>query len=258
VIVTPLLLVTRPWLGCLTGLIACGWLALSPEPAVVRIAFALYALLCLWVLIWFVRQVRAQRAVVAEVARVVPIDLPADLGNSSRTRIRPFVVGGLVAIMSVGGIAAADVVWWLLVGTFAAIHAAREVAVRVLPPRLLTGPRPAVSMLVRAEPDGRALLLTDRELRAVASFKVTEVLHRPDVDDPLLALGQDLEDDRVQTLPVPATVVGDLRVGGWVAVITDSCVLLPNGPLRDDWEPPTMIVPSTFADGRKWSGIQSN
>lgn len=257
VVATPLLLMTRPWLGCLAGLGSGVWLALSSEPMLVRIVFALYALHCLGVLVGFVLQVRAQRAIVAEVASVVPIDLPADLGHSSRMRIRPFVVGGVVAILSVGGIAAADAVWWLLVGSFAAVHAAREVAVRVLPPRRLTGRQAAVSMLVRAGPDGRALLLTGRELCAVASFPVTEVLHRQDVEDPLLALGQDLDED-VRTPPVPATVVGDFRVGGWVAVITDNCVLLPAGPLRDNWEPPAVSVPPTLVDGRRWSGLQSN
>ncbi|TWP49038.1 hypothetical protein FKR81_25510 [Lentzea tibetensis] len=129
VVATPLLLLTRPWLGCLAGLGSGGWLAssYSSEPLLVRIAFALYALLCLWALVRFVRQVRAQRAIVAEVARVVPIDLPATLRNSSQPRIRPFVVGGVVAIASVGGIAADDAAWWLLLGIFAAVHAAREV-----------------------------------------------------------------------------------------------------------------------------------
>lgn len=243
----PVLMLVRPWLGVLAGFGAGAYLAASPDWTWVRIVFGLHALLCLVVLAGFRWRMRAQRRVFAEVAAPVALDLPGDLTVKTRTRLLP-VMTVLLGGTGVGlGFLAAQ--WWWLTGLFVVAACTRMVAAQVLPPRLLAGR--GVGLLVRADENGRVVLVTEA-LNPVASFNVAQVMHRRDSEDPMLTLGND---EPGRTPLVPATVIGDLRVGGWVLVVTDDCLLLPNGPVRDDHEA-AMTMPSSLADGRRWSGLQ--
>ncbi len=84
----------------------------------------------------------------------------------------------------------------------------RDVAGRRAWQRVLAGPSPAVEVLVRMGPRGRAVLHTV-DGRPFASMPVSERF----------------EDDRM-------LAVGDLSHGGWVVLVTPEKLLLPNRPLR--------------------------
>ncbi|MBB4690583.1 hypothetical protein [Paractinoplanes abujensis] len=124
-----------------------------------------------------------------------------------------------------------DVTVWLSIGlgalALALLLLIREQRMRAARRRLLSGPLPAVE-LTAAPDEGRALLHDGLALVPVAS--TPRRLPRPRLT------GEDVtwEDGwrTEQTRPQPVTVAGDLRDGGWVLLLTEDAVLLPEAPLR--------------------------
>lgn len=120
----------------------------------------------------------------------------------------------------------------------------REQRMRSARRRLLSGPLPAVELTCEPDDQGRAVLHGGMALVPVLASPTR--LARPyltgeEVDWDQGWTSEEAEDfgrswrsgsgsDRDE--PQTVTVAGDLRDGGWVLLITDSAVLLPETPLR--------------------------
>ncbi|MGK5683632.1 hypothetical protein [Actinoplanes sp. URMC 104] len=133
-----------------------------------------------------------------------------------------------------------DVTPWLGGGLgalgLAVLLLAREQRMRSARRRLLSGPLPAVEVTAVPDDQRRAVLEAGMALVPVAATPTR--LPRP------LLTGEDVDwtdgwaaADEPQTV----TVAGDLRDGGWVLLVTDSAVLLPEAPLRTPWRRPEKV-----------------
>ena len=186
-------------------------------------------------------------AVVVEVPRPVRIDV---LDSCDAGQVVPVLVDGswvrLVAEPE-------DVTPWLSGGLGAFALAGfllfREQRMRSARRRLLTGSLPAVELTAEPDDEGRAVLHDGMAVVPVVSSPLR--LDRPHLT------GEDVDwDDRwtddedfgrhwrgadPADAPRTVTVAGDLRDGGWVLLITDTAVLLPEAPLRTPRERPSPL-----------------
>lgn len=243
----PALLVWRPTAGAVAVLIAAVWAFDDP---VSRIGFGVYALVCLVMSALRPWWARRQRRALGDLP-VVVVGVPADGKSTPGSGSRPIMLG-LFAI-------AAGLLWWpwgpagaAVPAFLVAVLAGRAVAVRIHGRRLLSKPHRAVGVLVRLDPGGHAILFTaDRAVRRVGRFTVATMVHRP--DDPLPAdfLGTSARTPRTM---VEATAVGDFRHNGYIAVVADDFVLLPDSPLHADHDG-EITVPPALVDGRRSSGL---
>ncbi|MEU4443240.1 hypothetical protein AB0K14_13370 [Actinosynnema sp. NPDC050801] len=272
VLATPLVLFARPRLGCAVAITSAVLLGVAGEPPSVVIPFAVNGAFCAYSLARFLIGPRRQRRTFAELAAPVAISLPDD--DPVRRRA-PRLRSGLIGLMLVACAAPATWAWrgdhpttWLVVGVIgfvAAVQGARQVATRLAARRLLSGPGPAARVVVRVEPGLRLVLHTaDRYPQRVAWLPFDSIDYRSaDEDKPdvraattaITATGEGEDAGRPPSDFFPATVVGDLRVGGYVAVVTDHGVLLPDGPVRALFDEDPVEVPTGLVDGRRWSGL---
>lgn len=122
-----------------------------------------------------------------------------------------------------------DPTWWVTVALgallVAGLLAHRELTGDRARRRLSRGPDGAVRLAVRVviDPDDVAAILpAGAGFSAdvvVAAFPVTERLHL------------ETAEERRLTDPVPAVLYGDIRDGGWCAVVTPDGLVLPQGPV---------------------------
>ncbi|WP_143532762.1 hypothetical protein [Saccharothrix sp. ALI-22-I] len=267
VLATPLVLVARPRLGCAVAVVSAVLLGIAGEPPSVVVPFAVNAALCAYFLARFLIGPRRQRRLFAQIATPVSIELPADDVVSRRVpALRVFVISCLLVL-------AALAVWawsgnpgvWLWVGVIGfvlAVQITRLTAVRLAARRLVSRPGPGVQVLISAEQGPRLILFTaDKHRLRLAWLPLNEIVHRsadaetPDVRAFRAAIPE-VEDVKPPDDLFPATVVGDFRVGGYVAIVTDHAVLLPGGPLRALSADPPMEIPTRLVDGRQWSGLK--
>jgi hypothetical protein len=267
VLATPLVLVARPRLGCAVAVVSAVLLGIAGEPPLVVVPFAVNAALCAYFLARFLIGPRRQRRLFAQFAKPVSIELPEDDIVLRRVPgLRLFVVSCMLVL------AAAFAVWawfghsgmWLwagVVGFVVAVQVARLAAARLAARRLVSRPGPGVRVLISAEQGPRLVLLTaDKHRRRLAWLPLGEVVHRSaDADAPdVRAFRAAIPEEDDVTPPgdlFPATVVGDFRVNGYVAIVTDHTVLLPAGPVRALSDDAPVDVPTTLVDGRQWSGL---
>jgi hypothetical protein len=139
-----------------------------------------------------------------------------------------------------------DVTPWLSVGLgalgVAGLLLLREQRMRSARRRLLSGPLPAVELTSEPDDQGRAVLHGGMALVPVVASPTqltTPHLTGEDVDwdegwavEEVEDFGRAWRSDGHKDEPQIVTVAGDLRDGGWVLLITDSVVLLPEAPLR--------------------------
>jgi hypothetical protein len=139
-----------------------------------------------------------------------------------------------------------DVTPWLSAGLgafgLAGLLLVREQRMRSARRRLLSGPLPAVELTAEPDDQGRAVLHGGMALVPVVASPTQ--LTRPhltgeDVDwdegwtaEEAEDFGRDWRGGSRRDEPQTVTVAGDLRDGGWVLLITDSLVLLPEAPVR--------------------------
>ncbi|WP_461121048.1 hypothetical protein [Saccharothrix stipae] len=272
VLATPFVLFARPRLGCVVAITSVVLLGVAGEPPSVVIPFAVNGAFCAYSLARFLIGPRRQRRTFAELAAPVTITLPDD---DPVYRRAPRLRSGLIGLSLVACVALATWAWrgdhptlWLVVGVIgfvAAVQGARQAAARLAARRLLSGPRPAARVVVRVEPGLRLVLHTaDRYRQRVAWLPFDGIVHRSADEDALdvlaataaiTATGEGTAADGPPSGFFPATVVGDLRVGGYVAVVTDHGVLLPDGPVRALFDDDPVEVPAGLVDGRRWSGL---
>ncbi|WP_203805471.1 hypothetical protein [Paractinoplanes tereljensis] len=139
-----------------------------------------------------------------------------------------------------------DVTGWLSAGLGSLVLAGlllfREQRMRSARRRLLSGPLPAVELTADPDEHGRAVLhggLAVLPVEAAPIRFTRPQLTGEDVDwtdgwpaEQAEDFGEDWRGDGQPDEPATVTVAGDLRDGGWVLLITDSAVLLPEAPLR--------------------------
>lgn len=267
VLATPVVLFLRPRLGCAVAVASAVLLGVAGEPPAVVVPFAVHGLLCAYSLARFLIGPRRQRRLYARLAEPVAIELPGDPVVRTAPPARATGIAFLVLValgLAVWAWVSAPGVWpWVgAVGFFAAIQVARHTAARLAARRLVSRPHPGAQVVVRVDPGPRLTLFTgDQHRLKLAWLPMNDVVHRaedagtPDVLAAVAVL-DNAPDDEASTELFPATVVGDLRVGGYVAVLTDHAVLLPDGPVRALSDDPPLAVPTTLVDGRRWSGLQ--
>ena len=270
VLATPFVLIARPRLGCAVAVASAVLLGVAGEPPWVVVPFAVHGAYCAYSLARFLIGPRRQRRMFAELATPVTVELPRDDPVTRRT---PGLRAGLIGLMLVAVAVLGVWAWrgdhptlWHVVGVIgfvAAVQVARHTAARLAPRRLLSRPVPGARVLVRFAPGPRTTLFTaDRHRREVAWLVFSGVVHRsadaeaPDVLAARAAVVVDNDEDLPPDDLFPATVVGDFRVGGYVAVVTDHAVLLPDGPVRALFDDDPVEVPPGLADGRRWSGLK--
>ena len=266
---TPVVLVVRPRLGCAAAIASAILLAAAGEPPSVVVPFAVHAAYCTYSLARFLLSRRRQRRLFAELAAPVTVTLPeGDPIMRRGARLR----AGLIWSMLIATAALAVWAWlgdhpvlWQAVGVLGfvvAVQLARHAAARLAPRRLLGLPTPGARVMVRFTEGPRLLLHTaDRHRVLVAWLPCEGVVHRSeDADAPDVLAATTAVSVYDATPPpddlFPATVVGDFRVGGYVAVVTDHGVLLPDGPVRAAFGEPPLEIPTTLVDGRRWSGLK--
>ncbi|MBM2618505.1 hypothetical protein JIG36_23390 [Actinoplanes sp. LDG1-06] len=132
-----------------------------------------------------------------------------------------------------------DVTGWLSAGlgalALAALLLVREQRMRSARRRLLSGELPAVELTAEPDAENRAVLAGDMALVPVVASPLT--LSRPHLT------GEDVDwadGWGGPAEPQTVTVAGDLRDGGWVLLVTDDAVLLPEAPLRTPRNRPEM------------------
>ncbi|MER5265963.1 hypothetical protein ABTZ99_28145 [Actinosynnema sp. NPDC002837] len=270
VLATPIVLIARPRLGCAVAIASAVLLGVAGEPPWVVVPFAINGAYCAYSLARFLVGPRRQRRAFAGLAAPVTVDLPQDDPVTRRPAgLRKLLIGVMVVTC------AALAVWawrgdhptlWLVVGVIAfiaAVQAARLTAARLAPRRLLSRPAPGAQVLVRFEPGPRTTLFTaDKHRREVAWLVFDRVVHRsadaeaPDVLAAHAAIAVAEDEGRPPDDLFPATVVGDFRAGGYVAVVTDHAVLLPDGPVHALFDDDPVEVPPGLVDGRLWSGLE--
>ena len=167
----------------------------------------------------------AEGVVVVEVPRPVRLDV---VGSYEAGQVVPVLVDGswvrLVAEPE-------DVTLWLSAGLgalgLAGLLLVREQRMRSARRRLLSGPLPAVELPAGPDDEGRAVLHGGLAVVPVEASPIR--LARPHLtgEEVTWSHGWSPEDE-----PQTVTVAGDLREGGWVLLITDAVVLLPEAPLR--------------------------
>lgn len=111
----------------------------------------------------------------------------------------------------------------------AALLLYREQRMRSARRRLLSGPLPAVELLAAPDDQGRAVLQDDIAVVPVAAIP-TAAKDGPWQDGWVAGSGQAWRGPARK--PQTVTVAGDLREDGWVLLITDTEILLPEGPVR--------------------------
>ncbi|GAA0552666.1 hypothetical protein GCM10010172_38880 [Paractinoplanes ferrugineus] len=183
---------------------------------------------------------QAEDEIVVEVPRPVRV---AVLDSYEPGQVVPVLVDGswvhLVA-------EPADVTGWLSAGlgafALAALLLVREQRMRVARRRLLSGPLPAVELTAEPDDQGRAVLRDGLAVVPVMSAPLR--LARPHLTgeevewadgwpaEPAEDFGRDWRGPGHRGEPPVVTVAGDLRAGGWVLLLTDSVVLLPEAPVR--------------------------
>ncbi|MBU2669764.1 PH domain-containing protein [Actinoplanes bogorensis] len=150
-----------------------------------------------------------------------------------------------------------DVTPWLSGGlgaiALALLLLIREQRMRAARRRLLNGPLPAVELTAEPDDDGRAVLHGGMAVVPVEASPLElekPLLTGEDVpwDDKWTAeevedFGQDWRGPGRRDEPQTVTVAGDLRDGGWVLLISDSHVLVPEAPLRMPRKRPEITDP---------------
>ncbi|GIE89641.1 hypothetical protein Are01nite_61210 [Actinoplanes regularis] len=135
-----------------------------------------------------------------------------------------------------------DVTGWLGAGLgalcLAALLLVREQRMRSAGRRLLGGPLSAVELTTELDDHGRAVLpdgmavvpVVAAPMRSTSPLVTDEDEERTaeEIED----FGRQWRGDGQESEPQTVTVAGDLRDGGWVLLISDSVVLLPEAPLR--------------------------
>ncbi len=192
----------------------------------------------------------AEGVVVVEVPQPARVDV---LGPYEAGQVVPVLVDGswvrLVAEPE-------DVTPWLSAGVgalgLAGLLLIREQRMRSARRRLLSGVLPAVELTAEPDEHGRAVLHGGMALVPVVASPTQ--LTRPhltgeDVDwddgwtaEEIQDFGRDWRSAGHRDEPPTVTVAGDLRDGGWVLLITDSVVLLPEAPLRTPRRRPEVAV----------------
>lgn len=182
----------------------------------------------------------AEGVVVVEVPRAARVEVS---GRYEAGQVVPVLVDGswvrLVAEPE-------DVTPWLAAGLgavgLAALLLFREQRMRSARRRLLSGPLPAVELTAGPDDQGRAVLRGGMALVPVVASPTQSA--RPHLTGEEVTwtdgwkpeegkdFGRDWRGDGHRGEPQTVTVAGDLRDGGWVLLITDSDVLLPEAPLR--------------------------
>ncbi|MBL7262173.1 hypothetical protein [Paractinoplanes lichenicola] len=168
----------------------------------------------------------SEGTVVLEVPRPVEVDV---LGSYEPGQVVPVLVDG-DWVRPVDE--PEDVTVWLSIGlgalALALLLLVREQRMRAARRRLLSGgPLPGVE-LTAAPDQGRALLHDGLALVPVAS--TPRRLSRPRLTGEEVKWEDSWKTE--ETRPQPVTVAGDLRDGGWVLLLTEDAVLLPEAPVR--------------------------
>lgn len=233
-VATLVLLIWDPVVGCVVGAVVGAAQFALDDSLVSHVVFGVYGLCCLLAAVRLRRIGRRQVAVAEAFASPVRLDLPEDTPVQLYAWGTRVVVGGLLLVSGTGLL-----VWFafsrnevLLAAVFGCALfggylLAREWNARAARLRLITAPAPAIEVLVSAEFSGRALLrVVDGGPDVIGAISVFDVADYAETGP----FGQYRDD--VEYPPQVATVLGDLREGGWVAVVTDSAVLLPNGRLK--------------------------
>ncbi|MFJ6671719.1 hypothetical protein ACIQMJ_11480 [Actinosynnema sp. NPDC091369] len=266
---TPVVLVARPRLGCVVAVVAAVLLAVSGEPKAVVVPFAVHAAYCTYSLVRFLVARARQRRVFARLAAPVTITLPeGDPGMRRAVRLRAGTIWSTLVV----AVVLAAWAWlgdhpalWPAAGVSGLVGAAllaRHSAARLAPRRILGVPAPAARVMIRFEQGHRVLVHTaDRHRGPVAWLPFEGVVHAPEDADAPDVLAATASADLYDSTPppdelFPATVVGDFRAGGYVVVVTDHGVLLPDGPVRVVVGELPVDIPAPLVDGRPWSGLK--
>ncbi|MEU4237138.1 hypothetical protein [Actinoplanes sp. NPDC026619] len=189
---------------------------------------------------------RAESVVVVEVPRPVRVDVQ---GSYEAGQVVPVLVDGSWAHLVAEP---EDVTPWLSGGLgalgLAGLLLAGEQRMRSARRRLLRGPLPAVELTAEPDDRGRAVLHGGMAVLPVAATPTRRT--RPHLTGEEVDwaqgwaaaeredFGRDWRSSGGRDEPQAVTVAGDLRDGGWVLLITDDAVLLPEAPLRTPRERP--------------------